>query len=251
MARKSEIPSEHATRRKPDRASRRGDASDRSNLRLSPEEMEGFYRTMSRVRGFDEKVTELFEAGEIKGTAHSYVGQEAVAAGVCANLTERDFIASHHRGHGHCIAKGASMDRMMAELMGRETGYCRGLGGSMHIADLDLHILGANGIVGASMPLSCGAALAAKRGVAAVQHGAHHRLPRVEIEPHAGPLACLSGIGEGYLRRRPHRRYVRRRGECPQGIAERRPVAEQVQPKHGLQIRPDTWFTRLTQFDSP
>ena len=124
--------------------------------------MEGFYRTMARVRRFDEKVTELFEAGEIKGTAHSYVGQEAVAAGVCANLTERDFVASHHRGHGHCIAKGASMDRMMAELMGRETGYCRGLGGSMHIADLDLRILGANGIVGASMPLSCGAALAAK-----------------------------------------------------------------------------------------
>ena len=141
----------------------------RSNLGLSVEEMEHFYRTMARVRGFDQKVTELFEAGEIKGTAHSYVGQEAVAAGVCANLTDRDFIASHHRGHGHCIAKGAGMDRMMAELMGRETGYCRGLGGSMHIADLDLNILGANGIVGASMPLSCGAALAAKlRGEDAV-----------------------------------------------------------------------------------
>ena len=134
----------------------------RSNIRLSTEEMERFYHTMSRVRGFDLKVAELFEAGEIKGTAHSYVGQEAVAAGVCANLTGRDFIASHHRGHGHCIAKGAGMDRMMAELMGRETGYCRGLGGSMHIADLDLRILGANGIVGASMPLACGAALAAK-----------------------------------------------------------------------------------------
>ena len=134
----------------------------RSNLRLSVEEMEGFYRTMARVRGFDQKVAELFETGEIKGTAHSYVGQEAVAAGVCASLTGQDFIASHHRGHGHCITKGASMDRMMAELMGRETGYCRGLGGSMHIADLDLRILGANGIVGASMPLACGAALAAK-----------------------------------------------------------------------------------------
>jgi len=162
MTRNSETASEPFTERAPDRDSYRGDSSVRSNIRLSAQEMEGFYRTMSRVRGFDEKVTELFEAGEIKGTAHSYVGQEAVAAGVCANLTERDFIASHHRGHGHCIAKGASMDRMMAELMGRETGYCRGLGGSMHIADLDLHILGANGIVGASMPLSCGAALAAK-----------------------------------------------------------------------------------------
>ena len=143
-------------------SARTSDQGALANTRLSHEEMERFYRTMSRVRGFDEKVTELFEAGEIKGTAHSYVGQEAVAAGVCANLTERDYIASHHRGHGHCIAKGASMDRMMAELMGRETGYCRGLGGSMHIADLDLHILGANGIVGASMPLACGAALAAK-----------------------------------------------------------------------------------------
>ena len=149
MARKS--------RRASESAPAPGAPAGLSNVRLSPEEVEGFYRTMARVRGFDQKVTELFEAGEIKGTAHSYVGQEAVAAGVCANLTERDFIASHHRGHGHCIAKGASMDRMMAELMGRETGYCRGLGGSMHIADLDLHILGANGIVGASMPLSCGA----------------------------------------------------------------------------------------------
>ena len=154
MARKSPHASERAPERDP--------GAGLPNTRLSTEEMEDFYRMMSRVRGFDQKVTELFEGGEIKGTAHSYVGQEAVAAGVCANLTERDFIASHHRGHGHCIAKGASMDRMMAELMGRETGYCRGLGGSMHIADLDLHILGANGIVGASMPLSCGAALAAK-----------------------------------------------------------------------------------------
>ena len=158
MTRESEQASDPAQ----DRGSRSDAPAGRSNIALSLAEMEGFYRTMSRVRGFDEKVAALFEAGEIKGTAHSYVGQEAVAAGVCANLTERDFIASHHRGHGHCIAKGASMDRMMAELMGRETGYCRGLGGSMHIADLDLHILGANGIVGASMPLSCGAALAAK-----------------------------------------------------------------------------------------
>ena len=153
---------EHASERTREHGFERDSPAGRSNISLSVEEMERFYRTMSRVRGFDEKVTELFEAGEIKGTAHSYVGQEAVAAGVCANLTERDFIASHHRGHGHCIAKGASMDRMMAELMGRVTGYCHGLGGSMHIADLDLHILGANGIVGASMPLSCGAALAAK-----------------------------------------------------------------------------------------
>ena len=117
---------------------------------------------MRRIRAFDVKVAELFEAGEIKGTAHSYVGQEAVAAGVCASLGPEDFMASHHRGHGHCIAKGARLDFMMAELMGRESGYCHGLGGSMHIADLGLNILGANGIVGAAMPLSTGAGLAAR-----------------------------------------------------------------------------------------
>ena len=136
--------------------------SRESNRRLPPDLHLDLYRTMRRIRAFDERVAELFEGGEIKGTAHSYVGQEAVAAGVCANLGPDDFMASHHRGHGHCIAKGASVDRMMAELMGRESGYCRGLGGSMHIADLGLNILGANGIVGAAMPLSTGAGLAAR-----------------------------------------------------------------------------------------
>ncbi len=134
----------------------------RSNLRLPPDLHVELYRTMRRIRAFDEKVAELFEGGEIKGTAHSYVGQEAVAAGVCASLGPEDFMASHHRGHGHCIAKGARVDLMMAELMGRESGYCQGLGGSMHIADLGLNILGANGIVGAAMPLSTGAGLAAR-----------------------------------------------------------------------------------------
>ena len=134
----------------------------KSNLRLAPDHHVQLYRTMRRIRAFDEKVAELFEAGEIKGTAHSYVGQEAVAAGVCASLGPEDFMASHHRGHGHCIAKGARLDFMMAELMGRESGYCHGLGGSMHIADLGLNILGANGIVGAAMPLSTGAGLAAR-----------------------------------------------------------------------------------------
>ena len=134
----------------------------KSNLRLPPDLHVDLYRTMRRIRAFDEKVAELFEGGEIKGTAHSYVGQEAVAAGVCASLGPEDFMASHHRGHGHCIAKGARLDLMMAELMGRESGYCQGLGGSMHIADLGLNILGANGIVGAAMPLSTGAGLAAR-----------------------------------------------------------------------------------------
>jgi 2-oxoisovalerate dehydrogenase E1 component len=134
----------------------------RSNLQLPPEQLEKLYRAMKRIRAFDLKVAELFLAGEVKGTAHSYVGEEAIAAGVCANLNDDDYIASYHRGHGHCLAKGARMDLMMAELMGRDTGYCRGLGGSMHIADLSLGILGANGIVGAGMPLAVGAALAAK-----------------------------------------------------------------------------------------
>ncbi|MBI4255990.1 MAG: dehydrogenase E1 component subunit alpha/beta [Candidatus Rokubacteria bacterium] len=117
---------------------------------------------MVKIRRFDEKTVELFNAGLVKGTAHSYVGEEAVAAGACANLREDDYIVGTHRGHGHCIAKGARVDRMMAELMGRETGYCRGLGGSMHIAALDLNILGCNGIVAAGLPIGTGAALACK-----------------------------------------------------------------------------------------
>lgn len=117
---------------------------------------------MVRIRRFEEKAIDLFKAGVIKGTAHSYAGQEAIAAGVCAHLRDSDSIGSYHRGHGHCIAKGARLDHMMAELMGRATGYSGGLGGSMHIADLDKNILGANGIVGATMPIGVGAALAAK-----------------------------------------------------------------------------------------
>ncbi len=120
------------------------------------------FTTMYRIRRFEEHTAELFQAGIVKGTAHSYIGEEAIAAAACANLREDDYIGSNHRGHGHCIAKGADLKKMMAELMGRETGYCRGLGGSMHIADLNLNILGANGIVGATMPLGTGAALAAK-----------------------------------------------------------------------------------------
>ena len=122
--------------------------------------LERLYQVMVRIRRFDEKTTELFAAGVVKGTAHSYVGQEAVATGACAHLRPDDSIVGNHRGHGHCLAKGARVDLMMAELMGRDTGYCRGLGGSMHIAALDLNILGANGIVGAGVPIGAGAALA-------------------------------------------------------------------------------------------
>jgi len=117
---------------------------------------------MRRIRAFEERTAELFQEGLVKGTAHSYVGEEAIASAVGSILRDDDYMASNHRGHGHCIAKGAKLDRMMAELMGRDTGYCHGLGGSMHIADMNLNILGANGIVGAAMPLSTGTALAAK-----------------------------------------------------------------------------------------
>ena len=136
---------------------------------MDTKDLEAIYRTMLRIRRFDEGVIELFKEGLVKGTAHSYVGQEAVAAGACAVLTKDDFVVSHHRGHGHCIAKGASLAKMMAELMGRVTGYCKGLGGSMHIADLELNILGANGIVGAGIGIGTGAALSNKlRGTGSV-----------------------------------------------------------------------------------
>ena len=132
-----------------------------SNFQLEPNVLRQVFTTMRRIRAFEEKTAELFKEGLVKGTAHSYIGEEAIASGVCAALNKGDFIASYHRGHGHCIAKGADLGRMMAELLGRKDGYCQGLGGSMHIADLNLNILGANGIVGAAMPLSTGAALAA------------------------------------------------------------------------------------------
>jgi 2-oxoisovalerate dehydrogenase E1 component len=131
-------------------------------MKLSGEQLESLYTTMVKIRRFDERTAELFVEGLVKGTAHSYVGEEAVAAAACANLRVDDYIVGTHRGHGHCIAKGARMDRMMAELMGRVDGYCRGLGGSMHIAALDLNILGCNGIVAAGLPIGTGAALAAR-----------------------------------------------------------------------------------------
>jgi len=119
-------------------------------------------RTMILIREFDERAIALRVAGKIYGAVHPYVGQEAVAVGVCANLTVRDRVTSNHRGHGHCIAKGADVRRMMAELFGRVDGYCKGKGGSMHIADFAVGMLGANGIVGGGLPIACGAALAAQ-----------------------------------------------------------------------------------------
>lgn len=120
------------------------------------------YKKMSTIRAFESKAVELFAAGQIPGFVHLYLGEEAVACGVCACLTDKDYIASTHRGHGHLIAKGGNIKLMMAELFGRSTGYCRGKGGSMHIADVNLGILGANGIVGAGMPIATGAAFACK-----------------------------------------------------------------------------------------
>ncbi len=120
------------------------------------------YRTMVRIRTFEERVSKEFAAGNIPGFVHVYIGEEATATGACANLGTEDFITSTHRGHGHLIAKGGLTDRMMAELYGKETGYCRGKGGSMHIADTEIGILGANGIVGAGITLAAGAALSAK-----------------------------------------------------------------------------------------
>lgn len=133
-----------------------------SSNRLGNEDLVQMLSTMLRIREFETQTIALFDQGVIKGTAHSSIGQEAIAAGACHALEEQDFILTHHRGHGHTIAKGADMGRMMAELMGKADGYCYGLGGSMHIADFERRILGANGIVGAGMGLGTGAALAEK-----------------------------------------------------------------------------------------
>jgi pyruvate dehydrogenase E1 component alpha subunit len=121
------------------------------------------YQQMLRIREFEEKVNELYTSGRMPGLAHLYIGQEAVAVGVCETLRRDDYITSTHRGHGHCIAKGASVNRMFAELLGKEAGYCRGKGGSMHIADQDTGNLGANAIVGGSAGIATGAAFSARR----------------------------------------------------------------------------------------
>ena len=129
------------------------------------------YREMLLIRRFEERAIAARQAERIHGVLHPYVGQEAVASGVCAALREDDLIVSTHRGHGHCIAKGADPSRMMAELYGRATGYCRGKGGSMHIAAFDVGMLGANGIVAGGLPIAAGAALGASmdgRGVVTV-----------------------------------------------------------------------------------
>ncbi len=121
------------------------------------------YRQMVRIRLFEEQVNELYTRALMPGLAHLYIGEEAVAVGICEALTNKDYVTSTHRGHGHCLAKGATPDRMFAELLGKEAGYCRGKGGSMHIADPATGNLGANAIVGGSAGIATGAALTAKR----------------------------------------------------------------------------------------
>jgi len=134
-------------------------------------------RKMILIREFDQLAIELRKARRIHGALHPYVGEEAVAVGACAALRPTDRITSTHRGHGHCIAKGADINRMMAELFGRVDGYCKGKGGSMHIADFAIGMLGANGIVAGGMPIACGAALAA------------------QLEEAGGVAACFFGDG--------------------------------------------------------
>ena len=120
------------------------------------------YKTMVRIRNFEIMAEKLFLEGELPGFIHLYIGEEAIATGVIANLRKDDFITSTHRGHGHMIAKGADINRMMAELYGRTTGYCKGKGGSMHIADFSIGVLGANGVVGGGLPIAVGAGLGVK-----------------------------------------------------------------------------------------
>jgi pyruvate dehydrogenase E1 component alpha subunit len=129
---------------------------------IKKEKLTEMYRTMARIRSFEERVAKEFAAGNIPGFVHIYSGEEAVATGACANLRPDDYITSTHRGHGHLIAKGGKTDRIMAELFGKRTGYNKGKGGSMHVADTDIGILGANGIVGAGIPIAGGAALSAQ-----------------------------------------------------------------------------------------
>jgi TPP-dependent pyruvate/acetoin dehydrogenase alpha subunit len=144
-------------------------------METDKKELITLYRTMLTIRRFEERVSAEYAKGNILGYVHLYIGEEAIATGVCNNLKPDDRIVSSHRGHGHSIAKGADIKRMMAEIFGKKTGYCKGKGGSMHIADFSVGMLGANGIVGAGMPIAVGAAMAAqlekKERVAAVFFG--------------------------------------------------------------------------------
>jgi len=131
-------------------------------INLSKEKLTHMYRQMLEIRFFEEKVFDLYAQNLVPGTIHLYLGEEAVAVGVCSVLRKDDYITSTHRGHGHCIAKGAELRRTMAEILGKKTGYCKGKGGSMHIADFNIGMLGATAVVGAGLPMAVGAGLSAK-----------------------------------------------------------------------------------------
>ncbi|MGQ9552097.1 MAG: pyruvate dehydrogenase (acetyl-transferring) E1 component subunit alpha [Candidatus Bathycorpusculaceae bacterium] len=131
-------------------------------LNLTKEKLAEMYRKMLEIRFFEERVFELYAQNLVPGTIHLYAGEEAVAVGVCSSLREVDYVTSTHRGHGHCIAKGADLKRTMAEILGKSTGYCKGKGGSMHIADFTIGMLGAVGVVGAGLPIAVGAGLSVK-----------------------------------------------------------------------------------------
>lgn len=131
-------------------------------MEISKDKLLWMYERMQLIRTFENRVKIEFGKGKIPGFVHLYAGEEAVAVGICANLTDADYMTSTHRGHGHCIAKGVDPRGMMAELFGKATGTCKGKGGSMHIADMDKGMLGANGIVGGGPPLACGSGLTAK-----------------------------------------------------------------------------------------
>ena len=129
---------------------------------VTKEQAKKFYETMCTIRCFEESVKKDFLNGEIPGFVHLYIGEEAIATGICAALRKTDFVESTHRGHGHCIAKGADVNKMMAEIFGKQDGLCKGKGGSMHVADFSVGMLGANGVVGGGYNLATGAALASK-----------------------------------------------------------------------------------------
>jgi pyruvate dehydrogenase E1 component alpha subunit len=131
-------------------------------MTLTTEKQLEMLRSMQTIRRFEERASDDYQAGAIYGVVHCYIGEEAVAVGICSALNRDDQIISTHRGHGHCLAKGADLNRMMAELYGRQAGYCKGKGGSMHIADFSIGMLGANGIVAGGIPIVTGAGLAAQ-----------------------------------------------------------------------------------------
>ena len=137
-------------------------SEDLDSMSVDVEKWLFMYQQMSKIRAFDESANELYLSAKMPGLTHMYIGQEAVAVGVCEALRQDDYITSTHRGHGHCVAKGAAVDRMFAELLGKEAGYCHGKGGSMHIADQESGNLGANAIVGGSAGIATGAAMSSK-----------------------------------------------------------------------------------------